>query len=68
MSEKKQAVVHQTCAGCRYFFEDQDEPGDGFCFLNPPTLLADPEGVSSMRPFVHAEDPACSHIKQRLNS
>ena len=60
---KPEKELFTTCASCKFCISDGDKYKEEFyCFLNPPTVLNDEDGLFSARPLIESTDHICSHF------
>ena len=48
-----------ACKDCIFFQPDPQNPKDGNCHGEPPTVIFTPKGPGAIRPRVNARDTAC---------
>jgi hypothetical protein len=55
--------IGPTCGQCKHWRASTDDPGEGVCYRNPPTVHFDEEGAWMARPFPAGDEPACGEFK-----
>lgn len=54
----------KSCNDCQAFAlgENETEPQEGFCTLNPPTVVVEGDQILSILPIVHGEHSRCMQL------
>lgn len=70
---KKSATLNflpESCGACHYCISNQDMAREnlGECHATPPAVVADEDGVVSVRPVVEFGDFPCKYFRLRAHS